>query len=309
MKDILKRNRSTSIPKTPDLELGTYRQRRFRGLPASHDGPPYGLLGLPPELHYLIIKYLDFDSLLALRRASRLHQDLITVNLIRRMFIHHGRIALALTACCNTCLCTPGLDRLIVDNSSDNNLWQSICFRCWSEHLTRDYHINPWPVVQLVNGEEGYICHFCNWPVLSDDSPGRDKKGLHAGCRVRRRAVLAIWFSMAFLQFGLGVLCAVLGWTRYRHKKGILIPATVDFALSMASVAVFVYRIYTSNERRYRKALFIEFLLTIVRLPPVAYSAHTTVVVRLQAGLLPRFGFGVFLINLFCWPRIIKWRL
>jgi hypothetical protein len=66
----------------------------------------------------------------------------------------------------------------------------------------------------------------------------------------------------------------------------------------MISVVVFICRICTNNERKYTKLLFTELILTILRIPPVAYSARTTVVYRSEQGLLPRFGFGVFLINL-----------
>ncbi|KAI3318990.1 hypothetical protein HD806DRAFT_299593 [Xylariaceae sp. AK1471] len=255
------------------------------------------LLSLPLELHYLIIARLDLESLLALRRASRLYYHVITPDLVRKHFIRNGRASLALTACCNQCLCTPGLDRLVVDTGLDANSWQSVCFRCWGNRITQDYHVNPWPVIHIANGDEGYICHFCNWPVVNN---GRDDgvERLHAACRARRRLVLVLWILMAFLQFGLGVICAVLAWTRYIHSPGILIPSSIDFGLAMLSVTVFVFRIGATNERKYARLLFIELILTVLRIPPVAYSARTTVVQRLQAGLLPKFSFGIFLINL-----------
>ncbi|KAI0096872.1 hypothetical protein GGR51DRAFT_490089 [Nemania sp. FL0031] len=259
--------------------------------------PPSDLLSLPLELHYLIIAHLDLESLLQLRRTSRLYYHVITPDLVRRLFIRNGRASVALTACCYSCLSTPGLDRLVTDNTIDAHLWQSVCFRCWSNRITVDYHINPWPVVQIANGDEGYICHFCNWPVVNN---GRDDgvDRLHARCRARRRLVLFVWLVMAFLQFGIGVLCAVLAWTRYKKQIGVLIPSSIDFALSMISVGVFICRICTNNERKYTRLLLTELILTILRIPPVAYSARTTVAYRRNQGLLLRFGLGVFLINL-----------
>ncbi|KAI1183901.1 hypothetical protein F5B17DRAFT_414294 [Nemania serpens] len=259
--------------------------------------PPNDLLTLPLELNYLILAYLDLDSLLQLRRTSRLYWQVITPDLVRRQFTRGGRASLVLAACCYKCLCTPGLDRLVVDKTIDASSWQSVCFRCWSNRLTTDYHINPWPVIQIANGDDGYICHFCNWPVLSH---GRDDgiNRLHATCRATRRLIIFIWIVMAVLQFGIGVLCAVLSWTHFKHLRGIVIPSSVDFALAMVSVGVFICRICTNNEDKYRRLLFMELILTILRIPPVAYSARTTVTYRLSQGLLPRFGFGIFLINL-----------
>ncbi|KAI1271169.1 hypothetical protein F5Y07DRAFT_27150 [Xylaria sp. FL0933] len=258
---------------------------------------PSDLLSLPLELHYLILDHLDLDSLLQLRRTSALYYHVISPDFIRKQFTRNGRASLSLAACCNECLCAPGLDRLVVDGNLDASSWRSVCFRCWSNRITVDYHINPWPVVQIANGDDGYICHFCNWPVVNNGlDDGVDR--LHARCRSRRRLVLLVWFFMAFLQFGIGVLCAVLSWTRYKHLDRILIPSSIDFALAMISVVVFIFRICSNDEVKYSRLLFTELLLTVFRLPPVAYSARSTVAFRAGLGVLPRFGFGVFLINL-----------
>lgn len=289
-------------PYNSDHELSIYnsqgsRSRSSQPLPFSASPTVSDLLSLPLELHYLIIAHLDLDSLLQLRQANRLYYHVITPDLIRQRFVSHGVASLALSACCYECLATPGLDRLVVDKDKEPFSWQSVCFRCWSRRITVDYHINPWPVVQIANGSEGYICHFCNWPVVNN---GRDDGAdrLHSNCRARRKLVLFLWLVMATLQFGIGVLCAVLAWTRYKHQQGILIPSSIDFALAMLSVVVFICRICTNNERKYTKLLLTELILTILRIPPVAYSARTTVAYRSAQGLLPRFGFGVFLINL-----------
>ncbi|KAI0486726.1 hypothetical protein F4859DRAFT_312164 [Xylaria cf. heliscus] len=289
-------------PCNPGYELSVHNNHGSHSRssqPQPHAGsvPPCDLFSLPLELHYLIFAHLDLESLLHLRRASRLYYHVITPDLVRRLFIRNGRASLSLTACCYECLSTPGLDRLVVDKNKSPFSWQSICFRCWSNRITVDYHINPWPVIQIANGDEGYICQFCNWPVVNN---GRDDgvDRLHARCRARRRLVLLVWLVMAVLQFGISILCAVLAWTRYKHRSGVLIPSSLDFALAMISVVVFIFRIGTNNERKYTRLLFTELLLTILRIPPVAYSARSTVVQRANEGLLPRFGFGIFLINL-----------
>ncbi|KAJ8108796.1 hypothetical protein ONZ43_g6318 [Nemania bipapillata] len=218
-------------PDEADYELSIYSSQdphdRISPLPLGVEAlPASDLLSLPLELHYLIIGQLDLESLLHLRRSSRFYYHVINPDLVRRLFIRNGRASAALLACCYECLCTPGLDRLVTDNNVPSTLWQSVCFRCWSNRITVDYHINPWPVVQIANGGDGYICHFCNWPVVNN---GRDDgiDRLHARCRSRRQLVLFVWMVMAFLQFGIGVLCAVLAWTRYKRQTGVLIPSSV----------------------------------------------------------------------------------
>lgn len=225
-------------PYNPGYELSIYNSQgshHRNSHPHLHPRPAStsDLLSLPLELHYIIIGHLDLESLLQLRRTSRLYYHVITPDLIRRLFVRNGLASLALTACCYECLSAPGLDRLVVDKNIGAFSWQSVCFRCWSSRITVDYHLNPWPVIQIANGDEGYICQFCNWPVVNN---GRDDgvDRLHARCRARRRLVLFIWVVMAFLQFGIGVLCAVLAWTRYKHQPGVLIPSSVRLALLSA---------------------------------------------------------------------------
>ncbi|KAI0400748.1 hypothetical protein F4802DRAFT_583873 [Xylaria palmicola] len=294
-------------PDNSRWELSTFNRRASSGQSSRgrrsqpprrpENASPSDLLSLPLELHYLILTHLDLDSLLQLRRTSRLYHGVITTDYVRRHFTRNGMASAALNTCCYDCLCAPGLDRLVVDKALPAFSWQTVCFRCWSSRITVDYHINPWPVIQIANGQEGYICQFCNWPVVNN---GRDNgvDRLHATCRSRRRLVLSLWLVMAFLQFGISVLCAVLGWTRYKNQRGILIPSSIDFALAMVSVIVFIRRISTNNEIKYTRLLFAELLLTILRIPPVAYSARSTVIYRANVGLLPRFGFGIFVINL-----------
>jgi len=219
----------TMPSETPGYELSIYssRENRQRNPSSSQLQPdPSDLLSLPLELHYLIFAHLDLDGLLALRRTCRIYTRIITIDLVRQLFIQNGRASACLTACCNQCLCTPGLDRLVIDSALDSDAWRSVCFRCWGNRITQDYHLNPWPHITLANGGEGYVCHFCNWPVVNTGQNG-DPGRLHAACRARRRLVIVIWFMMAFLQFGLGVICAVLAWTRYRSRVAIVVPSSV----------------------------------------------------------------------------------
>ncbi|KAI0475406.1 hypothetical protein GGR56DRAFT_512052 [Xylariaceae sp. FL0804] len=280
----------------------SHPQRHPHGQPAPPHPQP-GLTSLPPELQLLVLSQLDLAELVQLRQTCRLFRLVITPELVRRQFTRDGRARPLLRGCCNACLCMPGLDRLIVDADLPPDAWRSICFRCWRARLGREYHLNPWPVVTFASGAQGYICQFCNWPVAAparSGGPGADaeSKWLHASCKRRRHAVLATWMVMAFMQFGLGILGGVLAWTRYIHQPRVFIPATIDFGLSILAVIAFVIRICTTTEKTYARALATEMVVATIRLPPVTYTLRETVIKRLQVGLLPKFGFGVFLINL-----------
>ncbi|KAI1084813.1 hypothetical protein F5B20DRAFT_222138 [Whalleya microplaca] len=256
------------------------------------------LTALPLELQFLIISQLDLRSMICLRQTARPYRYLITVDLIRRHFIHDGRCDPSLKGCCVECLCMPDLDRLIMDASRERDSWRSICYRCWRERFYRQKQRKHWPLVELANGTHGYICQFCTWPVQNESS-NNSLELLHATCKIRRFTVVVIWLVMAFIQFGLGMLAAVLAWTMFKHQMTVLIPASIDFALAIVALVIFVIRTGTTNNRTYTRALATELMITFLRIPPVTYTARETVISEsTQPGALPKFSFGVFLINL-----------
>ncbi|KAI8960016.1 hypothetical protein F5Y11DRAFT_358800 [Daldinia sp. FL1419] len=299
---------------SPSIELtttSTTSSRRDQGLAKnsrrhaprrignSGNAEESGLDSLPLELQYLIISHLDLTSLVTLRETCPLYRQVITADVVRKQFTTpDGEHDPVLQNCCIECLCMPGLDRLIVDATRPAHTWRSICFRCWRHRLSRESGRKHWPLVEMVNGDYGYICHFCTWPVHSGNSNSRIKN-MHAPCRVRRLVVVISWLIMAIIQFGLGMLAAVLAWTMFRNTSAVLIPATIDFCLAVVAVMIFVVRVGTASEVTYTRALAVELVITFIRIPPVTYTARETVISETtQGGPLPKFGFGVFLINL-----------
>ncbi|KAI4868820.1 hypothetical protein F4820DRAFT_89126 [Hypoxylon rubiginosum] len=271
----------------------------------SHHAPPRtglpadaGLASLPLELQYLILSQLDLYSLVTLRQTCPLYRQVITADFIRRQFTRDGWYDPVLKSCCTECLCMPGLDRLVVDTTRPSHQWRSMCFRCWRDRISRESSRKHWPLVEMANGEYGYICHFCTWPVHSGTSNSRIKQ-MHAPCRVRRLVVVVSWLIMAVIQFGLGMLAAVLAWTMFRNQTTVLIPASIDFGLAIIALVIFTIRVGTTNEVTYTRALATELVITFIRIPPVTYTARETIISETtQGGPLPKFGFGVFLINL-----------
>ncbi|KAI2624548.1 hypothetical protein GGS26DRAFT_202848 [Hypomontagnella submonticulosa] len=270
------------------------QDRRHHAAPQMGNIGESGLASLPLELQYLIISQLDLSSLAALRQTCSLYRQVITPDLVRKQFGDSPVIH----SCCVECLCMPGLDRLIVDTTRLDHEWRSVCFQCWHDQMGRDGYHKQWPVVIMANGDKGYICHFCTWPVHNGGSNSRIMQ-MHAPCRFRRLLVVISWLIMAIIQFGLGMLAAVLAWTMFRNQSTVLIPATIDFGLAILALSIFVVRVGTQNELTYTRALAAELVITFIRIPPVTYTARETVISETtQGGPLPRFGFGVFLINL-----------
>ncbi|KAI1781272.1 hypothetical protein F4818DRAFT_436464 [Hypoxylon cercidicola] len=271
---------------------------RHRVLPRTGLPGDAGLASLPLELQFLILSHLDLYSLVTLRQTYPLYRQVITADLIRRQFTKDGWCDPVLQSCCTKCLCMPGLDRLVIDTTRMSHEWRSICFRCWRDLMSRESSRKHWPLVEMANGEYGYICHFCTWPVHSGTSNSRIKQ-MHAPCRVRRLVVVISWLIMAVIQFGLGMLAAVLAWTMFRNQTTVLIPASIDFGLAIIALVIFTIRVGTTNEVTYTRALATELIITFIRIPPVTYTARETIISETtQGGPLPKFGFGVFLINL-----------
>jgi hypothetical protein len=207
---------------------------RIRRISRSHADTPAaqspntgsGLPALPLELQYMILNHLDLSETVRLRQVCRFYRHMITPDVLSKQFSSYGQYDAVLQGCCSECLTTPGLGRLILDVTREHDAWRSICFRCWRVKLTPDYQRKHGPLLELANGEYGYICHFCAWPVCGGNSEGNQEL-LHGPCRVKRLLATVTWFVMAIIQVGLGVLALVLAVTMYRKVSTVLIPTTV----------------------------------------------------------------------------------
>lgn len=277
---------------------------RIRRISRSHADAPAaqspntgsGLPALPLELQYMILNHLDLSETVRLRQVCRFYRHMITPDVLSKQFSSYGQYDAVLQGCCSECLTTPGLGRLILDVTREHDAWRSICFRCWRVKLTPDYQRKHGPLLELANGEYGYICHFCAWPVCGGNSEGNQEL-LHGPCRVKRLLATVTWFVMAIIQVGLGVLALVLAVTMYRKVSTVLIPTTIDFGLSVVALTLFIIRTCAHDEQKYTYALAAELMMTIVRIPPVCYTARETIQTT-AVGPMPRFALGIFLLNL-----------
>jgi hypothetical protein len=221
-----------SATPSPGTELGNRLRRRSKAQAAT-----YGDLGnhakvgalpaLPVELQLMILSRLDLPDFVRLRQVCRYYRHVITADFLQTQCTRYAQIDPVLQGCCCECLTMPGLGRLILDVTRDHDAWRSICFRCWRTKLTPSYQRKHGPLLELANGEFGYICHFCAWPVCGEGNPEAGHELLHAPCRVKRLLATLTWFVMAIIQVGLGVLALVLAVTLYRKIPTVLIPTCV----------------------------------------------------------------------------------
>jgi hypothetical protein len=211
-------------------ELSARRRRKPRAKaddaskPRSNSGA--ALPSLPLELQFMILQHLDLSEHVRLRQVCRFYRHVISAEVLQAQFSSYGQYDAVLQGCCSECLTTPGLDRLILDVTREHDAWRSICFRCWRVKLTPNYQRKHGPLLELANGEYGYICHFCAWPVCGQNSEGTEEL-LHGPCRIKRLMTTVTWFVMAIIQVGLGVLALVLAVTMYRKVPSVLIPTAV----------------------------------------------------------------------------------
>lgn len=71
----------------------------------------------------------------------------------------------------------------------------------------------------------------------------------------------------------------------------------IDFGLSVLALCLFIIRTCSHDEQKYTYALAAELMMTIVRIPPVCYTARETIQTP-AVGVMPKFALGIFLLNL-----------
>ncbi|KAH8682627.1 hypothetical protein BX600DRAFT_506205 [Xylariales sp. PMI_506] len=251
---------------------------------------------LPLEIRLMILDHLQLSDILRLRQVCHSYRHVITAEFVQQLFTRYGQPDAVLQGCCIECLMMPGVDRVLLDVNRGHGQWRSVCFNCWRSKVTANYQRKHGSLLELATGEYAYMCPFCAWPVNSVNPDGTAEI-MHPQCRRKRFFATVVWFVMAIIQVGLGVLALVMSVTVYRHVPTVLIPTMLDFGMSIIALTLFMIRSCTSDEQKYAYALSAELFMTIVRIPPVCYTARETVRSP-QLGVLPKFSLGVFLLNL-----------
>ncbi|KAJ0148752.1 hypothetical protein CTA2_644 [Colletotrichum tanaceti] len=208
-------------------------RRRSRSL-----GPRTGnsLMDLPPELHLMIIDYLEFGELENLRRTCRFYRNFLTKQTIRDLFGEQFR--LALLAHCYICL--------KYDPTRGNLLWAdynhpryplaSKCVDC----AYQEDELAVGKKVALGNYASVWICRWCGYPVAGTSAPNQPE--FHKGCYRHYNNVLLAYFVLGWIQLSLGIVAAALCWRYFRDETLVLVASIVNFVLLWWCLAFLVVR-------------------------------------------------------------------
>ncbi|KAK1672080.1 hypothetical protein BDP55DRAFT_635288 [Colletotrichum godetiae] len=215
-------------------------------------GPKTGnsLMDLPPELHLMIIDYLEFGELENLRRTCRFYRNFLTKETIRDLFGEQFR--LALLAHCYICLkYDPTRGSLLwADYNHPRYPLASKCVDC-------AYQKNELAVgkkVALGNYASVWICRWCGYPVASASAPNQPE--FHKGCYNHYNNVLLVYFVLGWIQLCLGIVAGALCWRYFRDEILVLVPSIVAFVLLWWCLALLVVR--GEHKRTYHFSLILE---------------------------------------------------
>ncbi|GJC83759.1 hypothetical protein ColLi_06597 [Colletotrichum liriopes] len=208
-------------------------RRRSRSL-----GPRTGnsLMDLPPELHLMVIDYLEFGELENLRRTCRFYRNFLTKQTIRDLFGEQFR--LALLAHCYICLkYDPTRGSLLwADYNHPRYPLASKCVDC----AYQEDELAVGKKVALGNYASVWICRWCGYPVASAAAPNQPE--FHKDCYSHYNNVLLVYFVLGWIQLSLGIVASGLCWRFFRDEILVLVPSIVNFVLLWWCLAFLVVR-------------------------------------------------------------------
>ncbi|EFQ31146.1 F-box domain-containing protein [Colletotrichum graminicola] len=201
-------------------------------------GPKTGnsLMDLPPELHLMIIDYLEFGELENLRRTCRFYRNFLTKQTIRDLFGEQFR--LALLAHCYICLkYDPTRGSLLwADYNHPRYPLASKCVDC----AYQEDELAVGKKVALGNYASVWICRWCGYPVASAAAPNQPE--FHKECYSHYNNVLLVYFVLGWIQISLGIVASGLCWRFFRDETLVLVAAIVNFVLLWWCLAFLVVR-------------------------------------------------------------------
>ncbi|KAK1986344.1 F-box domain-containing protein [Colletotrichum cereale] len=201
-------------------------------------GPKTGnsLMDLPPELHLMIIDYLEFGELENLRRTCRFYRNFLTKQTIRDLFGEQFR--LALLAHCYICLkYDPTRGSLLwADYNHPRYPLASKCVDC----AYQEDELAVGKKVALGNYASVWICRWCGYPVASASAPNQPE--FHKECYSHYNNVLLVYFVLGWIQLSLGIVASGLCWRFFRDEILVLVAAIVNFVLLWWCLAFLVVR-------------------------------------------------------------------
>ncbi|KAH6613235.1 hypothetical protein F5144DRAFT_596632 [Chaetomium tenue] len=199
--------------------------------PPAPEPCPRHLLTLPPEIWLLILQRLAFADMVRLRKTCKQLRALIDPKQIRTLY-GPAQLHTQLLSHCKACLLyDPFRSRLLRSVLTDPGYpLASCCLSCAIK--ARDPRIRVGKKLDLANFDTVWVCRWCGFPITDGGAFGCEQ--MHRFCYKRYNDVLFAFFSVGWIQLGLGIVAAALAWRYYRYTVLVFAP-TVVLSLALAT--------------------------------------------------------------------------
>ncbi|KAL2131948.1 hypothetical protein VTI74DRAFT_4403 [Chaetomium olivicolor] len=267
----------TSSKSKPDNIKGN-KPKEFPQPPAAPEPRLLHILSLPPEILLLIIQRLPFADIVRLRKTCKTIRAVASPHQIRVLF-GAAELRAQLLGHCRVCLrYDPFRSSLLQSTLADPGYpLASQCLDCAVK--ARDPRIRVGRIINLANFDSVWVCRWCGYPIVDGGAWGCEQ--MHRFCYKRYNDVLFVFFSLGWLQLGLGIVASALAWRYYRHAPLVFGPTVTNFILLWICLGILVIR---GNARRtYHWTLALELTILGLWVPPV-YHIVREIIATSTAG-------------------------
>lgn len=185
------------------------------------------LLSLPPEIQLLVVRFLDFGEIEALRRTCHHFRSLLEHDAVIDLFGSVPRLHDAQLATCCVCLQrTEPAKRIWVDPASDRN-WP-LAGKCTScAYAEGDLQIDK--MVTLGDWSNCYICRWCGQPAIQPEGSYLLKTHeFHHKCWLRYKVAILFRRAMGAVSFLLTLIPAVLALVLLNQEWQLVVASVVS---------------------------------------------------------------------------------
>ncbi|KAH7153077.1 hypothetical protein EDB81DRAFT_882025 [Dactylonectria macrodidyma] len=218
------------------------------------------ILELPPELQFMILRFLNFGDLERLRRSCHFFRDNITKQMVRELF---PSLKYELLSTCYHCLVYDPLRGHLVrpDETHERYPFASECFDC----VARGSGFMVGRKITLGDFTYVWVCRWCGYPISYDGAWNQPE--FHHLCYRRFHKILFYFFLVGCAQWMVVIVGSALCWSFYRKKTMVLAPTIVNF---FVAIWIFCLTLVRNEElRTYHFTLLLEVCVLLVWVPPL----------------------------------------
>jgi hypothetical protein len=216
----------------------------------------------------MILQRLAFADMVRLRKTCKRLRALIDPKQIRALYGPTQLHAQLLSHCKACLLYDPFRSRLLRSVLTDPGY--PLASRCLSCALkAHDPRIRVGKKLDLANFDTVWVCRWCGFPITDGGAFGCEQ--MHRFCYKRYNDVLFVFFSIGWIQLGLGIVAAALSWRYYRHVVLVFAPTVTSFIMLWISLGFITCS--RNMWGTYHWILAIELTILGLWIPPIYYVA------------------------------------